>query len=1826
MSIGFLGVSSSQRTVDVFSGNASSVVDRSLQGTLVNYSSAKGDLGRLIDNAVRGTFDITSQQYYNRYTKEAATGWAETWYAEYKAVLALRADALQKKLQAAYNRVLEKSVYAEIKPNSESVFAPYANRTFNVTDTNYKMPVSEVFYSDVTQTTTYTPDTVNPPNITLVNWTQKIREAIQRWSYADYLDTGQISTQGSNADSPPFNRNQVDVDGDGQLPTNDTGSKGVILDSLPYYYNDPRIILGLSFRPDPDGPIDEVANARKYNNVMSPTLRRYISTSDIPANNSVYRIENIGYNSSYNNIYFRENGTIGTFSSYYWNGSNPATITTTNPGGYSILFTGGNYTQLTTTQMSTLNIINTSPSPLAGSLTNELSKWTLANTGGALDISTGEIITNKRAAELKLTAGGGKIQVSPINGKEYNVATSTSHTRWLVDPNDTEDITGDGIAESLANFARLRDGTGYGLWIENYGGMNDKSTSAGDPNFGHIDSVAHRLVNPLLWDGIANFTASNWPDIYNLMDSREEAFRAVARNAQVDAAVKAVADALNNPTYSAFSTQYPEEFNNLIKMVEDNIRDIYAKRQLDTRSFLSHRDFLYPFGLASSSVSTINQPQVLYDNKYAPENVISSFDFKDVTSGTITVDIFGKDATSANTQATFKIQYSTDGGSTWNDLELASGGTTKTITAQVSNPFPDSYSYPKSAINLADTTPPYNDNPPYNVEPYLTNSSNNLPEMPGNPDYSDPGERPYQLAPDENGDGNPYNDIYIGGVYLDASGNNYNPSSYTGHPHSGYNTLYPVSNILHKFADNNMDGNPFNDESDPDNPGEFLDDPLNPRYNPEKYEIRGKLQANISNTSNSFLTGSSAPSNVSFRVVKTMSNGTATFLDNDDRGTPLASDDIAQKFKINVQRNITVTNNSHPWGSPLSASPFHLGIDYNSVGANSNIWKNRNGLYTAVRRMIEDAIDPIMNPPKNAPSTGGSAEPSNWINSYYDSDLSFDNIDNDDRIGNPKRWIPQFGIGDIDWSNVPSNIYDTIMNSPSAVGAINMALQEINKTFLGRQYNDIIAGSKYKGDYWSTSVSVFPGPLQFQRAIDETQSMILGGTVMQAGALQIVRAPFVDVRVGPNLYYGHLSSLSLPGVPSIPGVPSVLEGLPTIGMFGMMITLPIPFAPITVLTNTSYDLFADIFVSFMNRLKKVMVEAVQVQAYGASSGTAFDTYASRAEYHFSEPGFSEAMKQLKIPIAPGIELDFGKAFNEIMFTGSPLLGGISLLGNNLNGTINGTTYKERLFNYKHSVQGAETRETDVGAFFATNAFLSQFELDNLDYEYWIGAQQNEEYVNMDMQRTVITAGKELLNIILEGALTYAAALGGTNPYIGVAFSVAKMLLTQYINAGAAEMIYNFLYKDQNLKVGKHTLLSAGGFIKQGKVTTEAYDFIEPDKKPFEGDSDFNYKTGGILSFLTDIFSKGSPDFILDGYANTMRFRKSGNAGSVIGAAEIWDSSKSGDASKLTTLIAQQMGYNADNPASPQGLGPRANAGRGSEGFWTDTNVGDINEVLIGSRKVSFNDLSIGFNAFDNGTLGTNKPGSGNYGTQSVNWEVRRYTGASSRIYQNRYNAAEPVNLESFSVGMYSNRTDIGIDSVKGYYDRKNQYSLSFKSKYDNQFSLFGAQALNPTIGGGIKIAEIDKNKEDDQLLAYESGGITAVKSLTKDNNDQQFGASPDGTLNELNRILYEHLHLRADGKNLSLVNEYRDVFNSGFLKNIFVSGQSYHYAGGGINSSIQIRFDPTKGNDNLQTNTREYYDNTNYDPYYTPFLTRTKGKAEVFLSTYFAYKKKPGKK
>jgi len=194
----------------------------------------------------------------------------------------------------------------------------------------------------------------------------------------------------------------------------------------------------------------------------------------------------------------------------------------------------------------------------------------------------------------------------------------------------------------------------------------------------------------------------------------------------------------------------------------------------------------------------------------------------------------------------------------------------------------------------------------------------------------------------------------------------------------------------------------------------------------------------------------------------------------------------------------------------------------------------------------------------------------------------------------------------------------------------------------------------------------------------------------------------------------------------------------------------------TMSLSFSYDILNHLLTDILKKLKKVMVESFQTFAYSASNGTAFDSYASRAEYAFSQPGFSEAMKTMSLDfnfMGASFSFNFGDVFDSLMFNGIPALGsdfnsGIATAGTEAEDTVNQASAQDRLFLYQHGVNGAETRETDTGAFFAINAFLSQFELADMSSEYWVGTQQNEESVNVDFGRSMLSAGKKLAETIL----------------------------------------------------------------------------------------------------------------------------------------------------------------------------------------------------------------------------------------------------------------------------------------------------------------------------------------------------------------------------------------------------------------------------------------------------------------------------------------------
>ncbi len=868
-------------------------------------------------------------------------------------------------------------------------------------------------------------------------------------------------------------------------------------------------------------------------------------------------------------------------------------------------------------------------------------------------------------------------------------------------------------------------------------------------------------------------------------------------------------------------------------------------------------------------------------------------------------------------------------------------------------------------------------------------------------------------------------------------------------------------------------------------------------------------------------------------------------------------------------------------------------------------WPLSGSMYATVRMAAEGVIPP---PPGAPTATPGVPGVTGWSGAYQSGASRGDN---------PKLTLPMFGAGDIpiDFSNVPREVYDTLLTSAPAMEALNHAILEIQQSFYTRQYQDIVEGNRYDASTLNMSMMIYPGPYTIETFIDTS---FPAGSIIEAGSKSIIPAIPLGIgqlTIGPDLYFGHLSAIS-----DLGGFPK----WPSIGMSGTLITIPIPYVPITLSFNVSYDLVADLLEQFFNAIKTPVVEAMQIQAYSASSGTAFDTYASRGEYHFTEPGISTALDQVNFSIC-GIPINFSGLYNKFITAGA-------IAPPSLGKQVNQASVKERIFEYKHTIQAEENRETETGAFFATNAFLSQFELNNMESEYWVGTQQNEELVNTDLVRAMSVAGKEFLGIIAGVLIDVGGSV--SNAIIN---SLLTMILSAASTAQIASTIYKLMYEDTDLEadiVGQIPLTTS-------KYKSEGYDYIENDHKPFEGDSDFNYAPStGPLSFLNDLFDSGTPDFILDGYANTRRFRKKTG-----GAGGAWSES---------VFMSDVTGYNQN---AEDGVGPRGHAGRGGHGqddgtFWNDTDPGDINEVFVGTRKVTFNNLKEGFGEFTAANISTgaatlsdsfttSNATSSFAGGATRNTEAKayRYTGADSRIFGRRYDAADPVNFETFNVGLYTtapldpNGSPFGVTA---HYDRKNQYSMKFTpTAQGQQISLFAGQALNPTFGGFIKMSDIDKNKEDDVLIKYDQGGMAAVRALGYSGGDQQFGAAPDETLNELNQVLYEHMHLRQDGRNLSTIREYRDVFDTGLMKNVFVSGQTYHPSGGGITSSIEIRYDSTQGNATLQANTREFYDVSNnaaygsgskYDPYNTPFLTKSKGKATVYLNTYFSNKKRASNK
>jgi len=633
---------------------------------------------------------------------------------------------------------------------------------------------------------------------------------------------------------------------------------------------------------------------------------------------------------------------------------------------------------------------------------------------------------------------------------------------------------------------------------------------------------------------------------------------------------------------------------------------------------------------------------------------------------------------------------------------------------------------------------------------------------------------------------------------------------------------------------------------------------------------------------------------------------------------------------------------------------------------------------------------------------------------------------------------------------------------------------------------------------------------------------------------------------------------------------------PNVGIGGFHTDISVPMGPIfigpagpfwlnvpgTTYGAASYDVLTDYLYEFLNAMKHEVIDSVSVYAYATSGGYAMDSYGMRGEYHFTEKTAWAALE--KMPNLLGGLIDVGSMLNSA-------LGLIGITSYNMN---NYDLRTEGVFggDKRHSMNAAEARELDTGAFFSTAAFLSQFQLQDLEYSYWTGTHQNEEIANMDTLRILALTGKELMKFLNKAIFTAAGRLNVGGPLAAATIAVMDMMLQSYQEQLNENLMWDLLLRDQN----------ESGFVTSSKtsnssLTSEGYDFIEDERKLFEYDYEQN-RPGGALGLIGSFIAGGLgsfelPNQVLNGMANTRRFKPyltgpDGRAG-----RQGYSNASAGSGNGYLSGIPTSGPHLAADgtPAHPLARSAEGDLSRWDNnwdirvGFWEDTGMGDINEVYVRKNVVSY------ATAIENGlqTL-----------TPQVSTQIDRYVGSHNRIVGRGYEGAVPLNLESFRTGYFANKyfgtfiaaSDVGatgniLDSTtveytvagnidgrsdvvmrlhggQKYYDRRHDYYIAF-----NGADLTAKQALAPVLGGRMKLAEVDQNEPL-----------------------QALGRSTTGQDNPLTQVLYEHMRVRADGSNAQLVREYRDVFNSGLLDDIFITASANAPTGGGITSSIRIKF------------------------------------------------------
>ncbi|MGV3526104.1 MAG: hypothetical protein ACO1RX_17930 [Candidatus Sericytochromatia bacterium] len=612
---------------------------------------------------------------------------------------------------------------------------------------------------------------------------------------------------------------------------------------------------------------------------------------------------------------------------------------------------------------------------------------------------------------------------------------------------------------------------------------------------------------------------------------------------------------------------------------------------------------------------------------------------------------------------------------------------------------------------------------------------------------------------------------------------------------------------------------------------------------------------------------------------------------------------------------------------------------------------------------------------------------------------------------------------------------------------------------------------------------------------------------------------------------------------------------PNVGIAGFHFDLNIPIPipppagpsflniPMTTYGAASYDILTDYLYRYLDAMKHEVVDSLSAYSYATSGGYAMDSYGMRGEYQFTEKPAFEAIEKMPdifgiVPVADILESAVG------------MLGLDSYTINNWDLNEDGIFQSEG--RGKHSFNAAEARELDTGAFFSTAAFMSQFQLNKLEYSYWTSTVQNEEMANMDALRLVSMTGKEMMKILNKAIFTIAGRLEVDGPWAVTTLAILNFMLQGFQQSVNEAVMWDILLHDQN----------ENGFVTTMKITnssldSEGYDFIEDERKLFAYDYEQTSKAGLMNKAVSGGFGSFElPNQVLNGVANTRRYKpyvagvdaRAGRQG--YGAAYAADGNRA-------HFISRHEG---DNNRYDDNWDIR-------QGFWRDSGMGDINEVYVRTNTVSYTTQVVdGLSDM----------------TPTVTTAIDRYVGSHNRIIGRGYDGAAPLDLESFRTGYFADRY---FGEYIGSTDGNNTDDTPGQAQVIGVNGTVDGRAVNVTLHGGqkyynrihdysmmVEAGSTSITLEAQQALAPVFGGNMKLMSVDMNNAAQNFGASTTGEDNPLTTELYKYMRVNESGSNAQLVKEYRDVFNMGLLDDIFLSASAYAPTGGGVTSSVRLKF------------------------------------------------------